>query len=158
MKGERATLANRDAPFGKKHSPLPHRNFTDVRSPGLYFPRLSLPCFPLSPWEYSFTKRCSSSQVLLWCPRTCGQRVSPLARPPRRHILLAVRDRYSARPQNCAQDPPDACGTSDAGGMATGHHHLGGACPAGPDSPPCCRGHVDHGHCRRGRDRPPLCL
>src|ERR1700704_378427 len=51
----------------------------------------------------------------------------------RTHNILSRRSLYGAWTQNLPHHPPDTCPTPDAAGVATRHHHLGGACSPGSD-------------------------
>src|SRR6266851_8632018 len=76
----------------------------------------------------------------------------------RTHNLLHRRSRYGAWTQNLSHDPPHACPTPDAADVATGNHHLRGACSPGSDYLTHGRWEVDFRRGRHGRDQPPLCL
>src|SRR5712671_2452640 len=71
-----------------------------------------------------------------------GQSLPALVCNHRTHNLLPMRSRYASWTQNLSHDPPHACPAPDAAGVATGHHHLGGACPPGSDYLTCRRWHA----------------
>src|SRR5215813_1955126 len=83
---------------------------------------------------------------------------SSLARDARVQSLLLGRDGYGAWTQNLSQAPPHACPTPDVPGVAAGDHHPGRPSPPGPDTLTRRGWPADHGHCRRGREEPSLCL
>src|SRR2546428_3111693 len=95
-------------------------------------------------WEYWDTLR-----FLQYGGRQCFQ-------TKRLHSLLPVRSLYGSWTHHLPDDPPHACRTSDAAGVAAGHHDLGGACPTGPAYSNSRGSDVDHRPCRHRWERPPL--
>src|SRR4030095_15466263 len=90
--------------------------------------------------------------------RSLGQSCPSLARGQRTPLFLPERGLYGAWTQNLPHDPPHACPTPDAPGVATGDEHPCRTGPTRPDDLTHGRWGPNLPHCRHGRNQPPLCL